>query len=115
MDLKQVFITNLRAIRRSRGISQMKLAELCDTATNYIGEIEIGRRFPSLPLIEKLSQALHTEAYRFFIIPAELAGQGAGKTDTEKIEQFDEILDTMSRLPETVRLSIIHRLSTPGP
>jgi transcriptional regulator with XRE-family HTH domain len=49
----------------------MKLAELCGTATNYIGEIEIGRRFPSLKSIEKIGRVLEIEPYRFFIDNAE--------------------------------------------
>jgi len=44
----------------------MKLAEYCDTATSYIGEIEIGRRFPSIDMIEKMAQALRIEPYHFF-------------------------------------------------
>jgi transcriptional regulator with XRE-family HTH domain len=49
----------------------MKLAEMCGTATNYIGEIEIGRRFPSIKLIEKIGQVLEIEPYRFFIDDSE--------------------------------------------
>jgi len=44
----------------------MKLAEYCNTATSYIGEIEIGRRFPSMEMIEKIADILRIEPYRFF-------------------------------------------------
>jgi len=44
----------------------MKLAEYCNTATSYIGEIEIGRRFPSIDLIEKIAHVLRIEPYHFF-------------------------------------------------
>jgi Helix-turn-helix. len=44
----------------------MKLAEYCNTATSYIGDIEIGRRFPSMELIEKIADILRIEPYRFF-------------------------------------------------
>jgi len=46
----------------------MKLAECCDTAPSYIGDIEIGRRFPSMELIEKIAGILRIEPYRFFKI-----------------------------------------------
>jgi len=46
----------------------MKLAEQCNTATSYIGDIEIGRRFPSIDMIEKIAQALRIEIYQFFKI-----------------------------------------------
>jgi transcriptional regulator with XRE-family HTH domain len=66
MTLKQIFIKNLKEFRKKEGISQMKLAEYCDTATSYIGDIEIGRRFPSMELIEKIADILRIEPYRFF-------------------------------------------------
>ena len=44
----------------------MKLAEYCDTATSYIGDIEIGRRFPSMDMIEKIAFVLRIEPYLFF-------------------------------------------------
>lgn len=45
----------------------MDLAERCDTAASYIGEIEIGRKFPSVEMIEKIAGALNIEAYRLFV------------------------------------------------
>ena len=71
MALKQVFIRNLREFRKKEGISQMKLAEYCDTAPSYIGDIEIGRRFPSIDMIEKIAGVLKIEPYHFFKNKAE--------------------------------------------
>jgi transcriptional regulator with XRE-family HTH domain len=66
MDLRAVFIVNLKKFRKKEGVSQMKLAEKCNTAASYIGEIEIGRKFPSVEMIEKIAGALKVEPYRFF-------------------------------------------------
>ena len=44
----------------------MKLAEYCNTGASYIGDIEIGRRFPSMELIEKMAEALRIEPYQLF-------------------------------------------------
>ena len=44
----------------------MTLAELCNTSTSYIGQIEIGNRFPSLAMIEKITEALQIKAYWLF-------------------------------------------------
>jgi len=66
MTLKQVFIRNLREYRKKEGLSQMKLAEYCNTAPSYIGDIEIGRRFPSIEMIEKIAGVLKIEPYHFF-------------------------------------------------
>jgi len=66
MTLKQVFVQNLKEFRKKEGISQMKLAEYCGTAHSYIGEIEVGRKFPSMDLIEKIAKTLRIEPYLFF-------------------------------------------------
>jgi transcriptional regulator with XRE-family HTH domain len=66
MTLKQVFIRNLKEFRKKEGISQMKLAEYCGTSASYIGEIEIGRKFPSTEMIEKIAKILRIEPYLFF-------------------------------------------------
>jgi len=44
----------------------MKLAEYCNTAPSYIGQIETGLRFPSLELVEKMADTLRIEPYHFF-------------------------------------------------
>jgi transcriptional regulator with XRE-family HTH domain len=67
MSLREVFIANLKKNRKRQKISQMALAERCDTAASYIGEIEIGRKFPSVEMIEKIAGALNIEAYRLFV------------------------------------------------
>jgi len=66
MVLKQVFIHNLKKIRKKEKLSQMKLAEYCNTAPSYISEIEIGRKFPSTEMIEKIAKALGVEPYHLF-------------------------------------------------
>jgi transcriptional regulator with XRE-family HTH domain len=67
MGLKDVFVVNLKKFRKQKQFSQMKLAEHCNTAASYIGEIEIGRKFPSIDMIEHIAAALDVEAYRFFV------------------------------------------------
>ena len=69
MTLKQIFIQNLKEFRKKEGLSQLKLAMYCDTATSYIGDIEIGRRFPSMEMIEKMADVLKIEPYHLFKNP----------------------------------------------
>ena len=44
----------------------MQLAELCDSSTGYIGEIESGKRFPSVKMIERIAIALEIESWHLF-------------------------------------------------
>ena len=67
MNLRKIFIENLKRYRKEKSLSQMKLAELCNTATSYIGEIESGLKFPSIDMVQKISETLDLPAYKFFI------------------------------------------------
>jgi transcriptional regulator with XRE-family HTH domain len=66
MTLKQVFIKNLKDFRKNRGLSQMQLAEYCGISTGYIAEIEIGKKFPSIGIIEKIAVILKVGPYMLF-------------------------------------------------
>ncbi|MCL1959714.1 MAG: helix-turn-helix transcriptional regulator [Spirochaetes bacterium] len=99
MTLKQVFIQNLREFRKKEGITQMKLAEYCNTAPSYIGDIEIGRRFPSLELIEKMADILRIEPYYFFKKQAE------NNVDSETESIFP-------RLPNSMKKQITTQIKT---
>jgi transcriptional regulator with XRE-family HTH domain len=61
------FITNLKKFCKKQGMSQMALANLCETSGNYIGEIEMGRRIPSFEKIEKIALALKINAYQLLV------------------------------------------------
>jgi len=56
----------MKNFRKKENITQMKLAECCETAPSYIGEIEMGRKFPSTEMIEKIAGALRIEPYHLF-------------------------------------------------
>jgi len=45
----------------------MKLADLCDSSYGYIGEIESGKRFPSVKMIERIAGALEIESWHLFM------------------------------------------------
>ncbi|MBP5451806.1 MAG: helix-turn-helix transcriptional regulator [Treponema sp.] len=66
MDLQDIFISNLKRFRKELHLTQEKLAELCNTETSYIGQIETRKRFPSLSFIERLAGALNIPAFFLF-------------------------------------------------
>jgi transcriptional regulator with XRE-family HTH domain len=63
----ELLIKNMKLHRKMRGYSQMKLAELCAVSPNYIGEIEMGRKFPSADTMERIVAALEIKPYQLFI------------------------------------------------
>jgi len=66
MYLERLVIDNIKRIRKEKGISQEKLAEACNTATSYIGLMEIYRNIPKLATIEKIAQALDVDPLVLF-------------------------------------------------
>jgi len=66
MTFQELFITNLKDLRKSQKISQAKLAEMCDSSQAYIAEIEVGKKFPSPDMIEKIALAFNIESYCLF-------------------------------------------------
>ena len=81
MDLQDIFISNLKANRKERHITQEKLAELCETDTAYIGQIETKKRFPSITFIEKIAHALQIEPCILF----------KNETNTDQAEKITEL------------------------
>jgi len=50
------------------GISQAKLAEMTNMATNYLGLIESGKKFPSASMIERIASVLGKDTPDLFAI-----------------------------------------------
>ena len=66
MTFQEIFIMNMKEIRKNRKISQLKLADLCESSQTYISEIEVGKKFPSPDMIERIASALEIESYHLF-------------------------------------------------
>jgi len=67
-NLRQLLGNNIKIYRNACGLSQSKLAEKADTATNYISAIESGRRFPSVEMLEKIAFVLGIDTPELFSI-----------------------------------------------
>jgi len=90
MELRSIFIENLKLYRKNSGLSQQQLAEKCDIATNYLSEIERGLKFPSIELIECFSNELNVPAYLFF-----LNGQAAAKSEYLEKKRNNEFCEKL--------------------
>lgn len=97
MELRAVFIENIKRYRRVNKLSQMALAEKCGTSTSYIGEIEIGKKFPSVEMIQKIAVALDIPPYKLFmeesdIYIASLPPQSKQKLVTKLQQSIENII-----------------------
>ena len=67
------------------GITQARLAEKVDTSTHYIGQIELGNKFPTPEMLERIASALKIDSPQLFSMDS---------FPTEAIKQFQEGLLT---------------------
>lgn len=58
MDLRQIFGRNVRRARQERGLTIEALSDAAGLSYSYVGELERGRRNPTLAVVEALAAAL---------------------------------------------------------
>lgn len=61
-DIRKNFGEHLRKLRRERNLTQEGLADKAGMHFTYIGQIERGKRNPSLINLQKLARALKVDA-----------------------------------------------------
>jgi transcriptional regulator with XRE-family HTH domain len=96
MTFQELFIINLKDYRKTGNISQSKLAELCESTQAYIAEIEVGKKFPSPDMIERIASALGVESYCLFqnmTIP-----NGRKLTPLQRNEIIDKLSYTITKI-----------------
>jgi len=70
-DTENIRGKKIRELRKTKGWSSDKLAEMVGTAGAYIREIELGKRRPSLKMLEKIAQALGVSVAELLTSPEE--------------------------------------------
>ena len=65
-NIQKKFGAKLAYVRKSRKLSQMKLAEIVDMNFNYIGQIERGEANVTIQTIVNLANALDIEITELF-------------------------------------------------
>jgi len=65
-DIRLVLAENMKKYRKILGLSQEKLAEKINTSPNYIAMIEVGRKFPSAGMLERIALALNVDTPELF-------------------------------------------------
>ena len=78
----------------------MALSELCDTTSNYIGQIEMGRRIPSFEKIEKIAKALKVEPCHLFMCEETIISK----------DQKIESKDYLNKMPGYIKKELVSRL-----
>lgn len=67
MDIKKLFINNLRFYRCKKNLSQVQLAEMLDLSTSYYNAVENGKYFPSIEVLNSICVQLNLLPFQLFL------------------------------------------------
>jgi len=65
-SIRALLSFNIKKRRQILGISQVNLAEKVKTSTQYIGQIEQNKKFPSPEMLERIANALEVDSPQLF-------------------------------------------------
>jgi len=103
-ELHRSLVLNIKRRRAQLAISQMELAERAGISAGYVGEIEMGRKFPTPEVLERIALALEVRPFRLVMSPEDVADSAgadaiydaAGKI-RERIERdLDELMQDLN-------------------
>ena len=63
---KDVFRNNLKYYRTQQNLTQEELSELCGISSDYLSEIERGKKTPSFKKLDLIANGLNVEVYKLF-------------------------------------------------
>mgnify|MGYP002624405125 CR=1 FL=1 len=66
MNLKEIFINNLKYYRKQKGMTQNELTLALNKSYNYINSVEQGKILPSFEVIEQICEALEIRPTQLF-------------------------------------------------
>ena len=90
MDIRKQVGKKIQKIRKSKGITQEKLAELIGIEPPSLSYIETGKFSPSTETLQKLSAVLDVEMWEFYYVE--------NRTKQEMISEIIEAMQTNDRL-----------------
>ena len=89
-ELQRCLASNLKTFRLRWGYSQADLAERSEISVSYVGEIEVGVKWPSAETLEKLAGAFHLKPYQLFLDPADALDFQAWLERRDQISEVGE-------------------------
>jgi transcriptional regulator with XRE-family HTH domain len=98
-DIRKLLASNMKTYRKLQGISQAKLAEKINTATNYIAMIEVGKKFPSAAMLERIATALNVDTPELFTAKA-VKIMPVSNQSIERL--YQDILDDFQQFEDSV-------------
>ena len=65
-NTKELLGARIKEMRKARGLTQERLAEMVDIEQKHVSRIELGKNYPTIDRLEKLAEALNVPLTGFF-------------------------------------------------
>ena len=102
INIRSIFSTNMKRLRRLLNMSQMDLAAEADLALNFISDLENGKKWLSPETLGKLSIALKVAPHQFFVSGPKYVSNGE-----EMLSMCNDIKVSMDRIVDGYRSRIL--------
>ena len=89
-DFKKLLGKKIQSIKKAKGLTQERLAELIDIETPSLSYLETGKYAPSVETLQKLSKVLNVKPWEFYFF-TELS-------DEDKKNELKKALDENPKL-----------------
>ncbi len=95
-SLHRCLAVNLKALRARYELTQAGLAEKSGLSVGFVGEIEVGNKYPSPEHLEKLAAALLTKPWQLLMDPADRQAY------QNYLDSYDLYTDIANKLSEKI-------------
>lgn len=96
-NIKVLLGKRIKEIRKRRGLTQEKLAELAGIETPSMSNIENGKNYPNHETLEKLSVALDVSPYELYIFDYYMAPEALINEMTRSMKKNEDLTRQMYR------------------
>jgi transcriptional regulator with XRE-family HTH domain len=91
--VQELFIKNLRFLRKKHEISQVAFSEMINLSPNYLNAVENGKNFPSPEVIQKIADNLNVLPYELFLeSPVDKKSQDEAETMVQNLVKIKQYL-----------------------
>ena len=93
MNAKKILGENIKKYRKARGLTQEQLAEKLDISANHLSKIEIGKRFVTAELMDRLAKELNVTLSALMFDPEDTKDDPAlfGRIEKMIISELDQV------------------------
>ena len=102
MNIRKILADNIKEKRRNKGLTQEKLAEKTGMSLQYLAMLELGKKFPSGDMLERLANTLEIETYELLAV--------APSSNNELEILRNDIINEVKTLNETLAKDILEKV-----